>query len=79
MKATVRELRASTRAILSAVRRGDTVLVTSRGKPCAKIVPVFERKKKHEHDLLFGIWRDKAEAKSVKKYINRIRDVRHAR
>lgn len=79
MKATVRELRASTKAILSAVKRGDTVLVTSRGRPCARIVPVFERKKKHEHDFLFGMWRDKGEIKSVKKYIDRIRNVRHAR
>lgn len=79
MKATVRELRASTRTILSAVKRGDTVLVTNRGKPCARIVPVFERKKRREHDFLFGIWKDKGEIKSVKKYIDRIRDVRHAR
>jgi len=79
MKATVRELRASTRAILSAVRRGDTVLVTSRGKACAKIVPVFERKRKQNHDSLFGIWRDNREVRPVKKYIDRVRKARYAR
>ncbi len=88
MKATIRELRASTKEILTAVSRGDTVLVTSRGEPCAKIVPVsfrskpgtvFERKKPAGRDPLFGIWRNKAKTGSVKNYVKKLRKVRYAR
>lgn len=79
MKATIRELRASTKEILTAVSRGDTVLVTSRGEPCAKIVPVFERKKPSGRDSLFGIWKDNANVRSVRNYIKRLRKVRYAR
>lgn len=79
MKATIRELRASTKEILTAVSRGDTVLVTSRGEPCAKIVPVFERKKPLGRDPLFGIWKDNSDVRSVKNYIKGLRKGRHAR
>lgn len=79
MKTTVRELRASTKEVLSAVGRGDTVLVTSRGKPCARIVPVFERKKREAGDSLFGIWKDKKDVKSVKGYLSKLRKGRYAR
>lgn len=88
MKATIRELRASTKEILAAVSRGDTVLVTNRGEPCAKIVPVFmrsktgtifERKKTAGRDPLFGIWKDRAKTGPVKNYVKKLRKARYAR
>lgn len=79
MKATIRELRASTKEILAAVSLGGTVLVTSRGEPCAKIVPVFQRKTTAGRDPLFGIWKGEAKTGSVKNYVKKLRKVRHAR
>ncbi len=79
MEATIRELRASTKEILRAVNRGDTILVTNRGKPCARIVPFFDRGKRHNQDPLFGIWRGNKDVKSVKGYIQKMRKGRYAR
>lgn len=79
MRTTIRELRSSTKSIFSAVKRGDTVLVTSRGKPCARIVPVFERKKKPQASALFGIWKNNEDIKSPRQYIGKIRKNRYAR
>jgi len=79
MITTVRELRASTKAILSAVDRGDTVLITKRGKPCAKIIAVEKKKTQKKDDALFGIWKDKKDIRSVKDYVHKLREGRYAR
>lgn len=39
MKATAKELRFHSKALLDAVSREDSVVITFRGKPCAKLVP----------------------------------------
>ena len=38
----VRELHNKTAQVLGIVAKGDRVIVTYRGKPCAAIVPLFE-------------------------------------
>ena len=38
----VRELKARTSAVLRTVKKGDTVLVTTHGRPTAMLVPVSE-------------------------------------
>lgn len=81
MNASVRELRASTKSILSAVGRGDTVTITYRGKPCARILPL---KKNHagkgnfEDDSIFGIWRDNKDVADVEAYVRQLRKARFA-
>ncbi len=42
MKASVRDLRLRAGELLAAVERGDTVEVTYRGRPCARLVGVAE-------------------------------------
>ena len=79
MNASIRELRSNTREILAAVRRGDTVILSNRGKPCAKIMPIekkFSPKKSH---AAFGMWKRRSDLKSVKKYVHDLRQPRHAR
>ncbi len=39
MKATAKELRVHSKELLDAVSRGEDVVITFRGKPCAKLVP----------------------------------------
>ncbi|VAW18562.1 hypothetical protein MNBD_BACTEROID05-96 [hydrothermal vent metagenome] len=77
IKATVRKLRSSTKEILSAVSRGDTVLVTNRGKPCAKITPIRSNKRPIK-DQLFGIWKNKKDLCSVKMHVKSLRKSRNA-
>ena len=79
MKTTIRQLRSSTREILSAVSRGNTVWITNRGKPCAKIMPVDAATKQAPADEAFGMWKDRKEMRDVRAYVRAIRKWRHAR
>lgn len=76
IKKSIRELRSSTKEIISAVNRGNSITITYRGKDCAKIVPIDDIKKQKEGDDLFGIWKDNKKVKDVKKFIKTIRDGR---
>ncbi|MBA7649505.1 hypothetical protein ES703_57302 [subsurface metagenome] len=81
MEASVKELRSSTKRILSAVRRGDTVIITYRGKPFAKISPIEDSKlqeSEQTNDSLFGMWKDNAAVGDVDDYINKVRKGRFA-
>ena len=82
MKASIRELRSRTKQIMSAVQRGETVIISNHGKDYAQIIAISENKKPmkvHEPDLAFGMWKDHAATKDVKAYLNKIREGRHAR
>lgn len=76
MKATAKELRFHSKDLLAAVGRGDSVVITFRGKPCAKLVP-YEDNNLVEHlrseDSLFGIWRDREDVASVDDYVRDLR------
>ncbi len=39
MKATVKDLRIHSKELLDAVSKGEDVVITFRGKPCARLVP----------------------------------------
>jgi antitoxin (DNA-binding transcriptional repressor) of toxin-antitoxin stability system len=71
-------LRSSTREILSAVSRGDTVFIANRGKACAKIVPVGVQTAAKQVSLA-GMWKDHKKTASVHKFISTLREPRHAR
>ncbi|MBI4309170.1 MAG: type II toxin-antitoxin system prevent-host-death family antitoxin [Candidatus Omnitrophica bacterium] len=72
MVTSIRELRASTKEILSAVGRGETVWITNRGKTCAKIVGLDQPKKTKDHPA-FGMWKDHKETEDVHAYLKKIR------
>ena len=79
MNTTAKNLRIHTREILEAVERGQEVVITVRGKPRAKIVPVRGRRtaaKAKKTSPLFGIWKDHAETRNVLEYVNRLRSGR---
>jgi prevent-host-death family protein len=79
MKATAKELRFHSKELLDAVSRGDSVVITFRGKPCAKLVPYEDDTLTGDlqnEDGLFGIWRDRDDIGSVNDYV---RDLRKSR
>ena len=78
MKATAKDLRFHSKELLDTVRRGEEVLITYRGKPCAKLVPVDEDvvQSDKESPQLFGIWADHDQVDSVQDFINKARDSR---
>ncbi len=58
MKATAKELRFNSKELLNTVNRGEEVVLTFIGKPCAKLVPYKEKNSKTEKNELFGVWHD---------------------
>ena len=74
MHASAKDLRFHSKNLLDAVSRGEEVIITYRGKPCAKLTPLKEKPKiRSQADLLFGIWKDHDDSKDVVKYIRNLR------
>ena len=76
MKATAKDLRFHSKELLETVSRGEEVIITFRGKPCAKLVPIDKRKKAETTNELFGIWKDYDLTENVDAYV---RDLRRGR
>ncbi|MFA5922081.1 MAG: type II toxin-antitoxin system Phd/YefM family antitoxin [Methylobacter sp.] len=76
MKATAKDLRIHSKGLLEAVSRGEDVVITFRGKPCARLVP-YEKTDKpialDNDDDLFGIWADRIDIESVEEYVQSLR------
>jgi prevent-host-death family protein len=73
MEATAKDLRFHSTELLNTVKRGEEVIITFRGKPCAKLVPIDNRDESIEINELFGIWKDNKETERVEDYIRNIR------
>ena len=77
MRATAKDLRFNSKSLLDVVCRGEEVIITYRGKPCAKLIPINEADKKElKADPLFGIWKNNQDVKNVEKYVRRLRKAR---
>jgi len=59
--------------LIDSVSRGEEVVITFRGKPCAKLVPYQELKTKQEKNEVFGMWKDNDIADNVNEYIRNLR------
>jgi len=55
MKATAKDLRFQSRELLNTVKRGEEVVITYRGKPCAKLVPYHKERKTNKEDEVFAM------------------------
>lgn len=74
MKASARDVRYHLKSIMEAVDRGESVLITHRGKARAKIVPVASDEATAETENPFvGMWRDRKGMRNVRTYVRRIR------
>lgn len=77
MFSTAKELRFHTKELLESVSRGEEVIITYRGKPYAKLVPLKESKKNIEKsNELFGIWKNRKDLEDVNSYVREIRKER---
>ena len=73
MQATAKDLRFHSTELLNAVKRGEEVIITYRGKPCAKLVPIEEINITDSTSELFGIWKDNAQSEDVDSYLRNLR------
>jgi len=71
MTVSTKELRTRTKEIIEAMKRGEEVIITYRGKPVAKISPIKE--KEDPDDSLFGIWEDNPAVDDVEEFIDEVR------
>lgn len=77
MKATAKDLRFFSKELIETALRGEEVVITYRGKPVVKLVPVKKGKsdRAKQHDL-FGIWKDRKDIEDVDSYVRIIREGR---
>lgn len=74
MKATAKDLRFHSKEILDTVSRGEEVIITFRGKPQAKLIPIEQDKNSNKRtSSLFGIWKDNPNVKNVEAYVRKFR------
>ncbi len=76
MKATAKDLRFHSKEILDTVSRGEEVIITFRGKPQAKLVPIehhITKDKNKMYTSLFGMWKNYEKTKNVPQYVREIR------
>jgi len=72
MKATAKDLRFHSRQLIDTVNRGEEVVITFRGKPCARLVP-FEEQKSKVSSNVFGMWKDHDLTENVDEYVRSLR------
>jgi prevent-host-death family protein len=74
MHATVKDLRLQARALLAATQRGETVEITHRGKPCARLVGLAAEPEQERpaRNPAFGLWADRDEM-DVESHVRRLR------
>jgi len=75
MRASAKDIRFHSKQLLEAVQRGEEVIITYRGKPCAKLVP-FKEEAPATEDELFGIWKDYEEIADPSEYVRKLREGR---
>jgi prevent-host-death family protein len=73
MKATAKDLRFHSKELLDTVSRGEEVIITYRGNPCAKLVSYNAGKEKAQKNELFGIWKENDDVLDVAKYVRGLR------
>ena len=73
MKATAKDLRFNSKGLLDTVHRGEEVVITFRGKPCAKLIPYEGEDGQKTANELFGIWKDNDLVKNVDEYVRGLR------
>ncbi len=74
MRSSAKELRFHTKEILDSVHKGEEVIITFRGEPYAKIVPLKKTKKGRDSKKeLFGIWKNRKDIGEVNTYVRNLR------
>jgi len=76
MKTTAKDLRFFSKEILDTVSRGEEVIITYRGKPCARLIPYQGTTDDAYKDELFGMWKDNKAVEDVNGYVRKLRQGR---
>jgi prevent-host-death family protein len=77
--ATAKDLRLKTALLLDEVRRGEEIVITHRGKSVAVLAPITRADRKALSPIGFGMWRGRKDVRDVERWLERLREPRHAR
>lgn len=72
-KATAKDLRQKTSALLEDVRRGQEILITFRSRPIAALVPLKRVENKAFNSVGFGLWKGREDLRKVDKWLADLR------
>lgn len=78
MEITAKSLRNRIGEALDCVERGETVIITYRGKPRARLIGIGAGRPAAEALTGFGMWKDHAATRDVDVYVRDLRKPRHA-
>jgi len=79
MEISAKHLRTRVGEALDWVDRGETVVITYRGKPRAKLVGIDDGETAAPRQIpAFGMWRDRDDMRNADAYVRNIRQSRHA-
>jgi antitoxin (DNA-binding transcriptional repressor) of toxin-antitoxin stability system len=74
VKATVLDMRRAPKKILDAIARNETVTLTHRGKPVARIEPIEGAKRRSAADHpAVGMWADRSDMKDPSAFVRKLR------
>ena len=79
MEITATALRNRVAEALASVDRGDSVVITYRGKPRARIVGFedsIQGSTEIEQSAAFGMWADREDMRDAGEYVRSLRDIR---
>jgi prevent-host-death family protein len=76
MNATAKDLRFRSGELLKTVARGEEVIISFRGAPCAKLVPLLAPKPSvppAKRSPGFGMWKDREDVPSAQAWVREMR------
>ena len=79
MAVSIRDLRYRTKQVLRSLQRGEKPVISYRGHPIARILPLSREDKRSFRDIGFGIWRDRPDLKNVSQWLDEQRKPRFGR
>ena len=79
MAVSIKDLRYKTKQVLKGLRCGEKPVITFRGHPVARIIPLTSSEKKTFRPVGFGIWKDRSDMKDVARWLDEQRKPRFGR
>jgi len=76
MEITAKQLRLQPGKIMARVHSGQEIIITYRGKPHVKIVPIVNKRKTEieaAENELFGLWKNRENSQSVEQTVRNMR------
>jgi prevent-host-death family protein len=76
MEITTKQLRIQPGRIIAQVNNGQEIIITYRGKACAKIIPLTNKQSVNVEETdneLFGMWKDRKNMEDVEQYVRNMR------